>query len=73
VESLSQPDYAKIKKYCNVWRVFDDIGTDWASILRTVQYFDANQDDLIAANGPGGWNDPDMAAAQAPKWAVYFS
>uniref|UniRef100_A0A915IPP6 Alpha-galactosidase n=1 Tax=Romanomermis culicivorax TaxID=13658 RepID=A0A915IPP6_ROMCU len=58
-----KPNYTKIRHYCNVWRVFDDIGTDWSSILKTIKYYDQNQEDLIVGSGPGGWNDPDMVSA----------
>ncbi|KAH7719937.1 Melibiase family protein [Aphelenchoides avenae] len=60
---IQKPDkvnYSVIAKYCNLWRNFDDISRSWQSILSIVDWYTANQDKLIPANGPGQWNDPDM-------------
>jgi len=54
------PNYTAIRKTCNVWRNYGDIGSSWNSLIDTIDYFEKNQDALIEAAGPGGWNDPDM-------------
>jgi len=60
------PNYTAVKENCNLWRNSDDCGSTWEDVLRTIDYFDKNQDALIAASGPGGWNDPDMLGIGNP-------
>ncbi|KAF8790285.1 alpha-N-acetylgalactosaminidase-like [Argiope bruennichi] len=79
------PDYAAIAQHCNLWRNFDDIEDSWDSVLSIVDFYAAHQDELVAAAGPGHWNDPDMilggnfglsydeARAQFALWAIMAS
>lgn len=39
-----------------------DVEANWGIIMKIVDYYTENQDKLIAANGPGHWNDPDMVS-----------
>ncbi|KAI1719149.1 alpha galactosidase A domain-containing protein [Ditylenchus destructor] len=76
-------DYSVIGKYCNLWRNYDDIKRSWTSVFSIIQYYNANQDKLIAAQAPGRWNDPDMiivgntelsldqARAQMTIWSIW--
>ncbi|XP_076359755.1 alpha-N-acetylgalactosaminidase-like [Tachypleus tridentatus] len=78
-----KPNYKLIGENCNLWRNFDDIADSWNSVLSIIDYYAANQDDLIPATGPGRWNDPDMliignfglsfhqAKAQMALWAIF--
>ncbi|GFS68497.1 alpha-galactosidase A [Trichonephila clavipes] len=80
-----KPNYQQIAKYCNIWRNYNDVVDSWQSILSIVDYYIKNQDEFVAAAGPGHWNDPDMilagnfglsydeAKAQFLLWAVMAS
>lgn len=80
-----KPNYKEIAKYCNIWRNVHDIDDSWQNVLSVVDYYAKNQDELVAAAGPGRWNDPDMvlagnfglsydeAKAQFMLWAVMAS
>jgi len=57
------PNYTAIRETCNLWRNYDDVSPVWLSVLRTIFYFNRNQDTFIAESGPGGWNDPDICSA----------
>nr|XP_006815607.1 PREDICTED: alpha-N-acetylgalactosaminidase-like [Saccoglossus kowalevskii] len=57
---LIKPNYNLIRENCNLWRNFDDINDSWDSVLSVINFYTNEQDKLIAAAGPGGWNDPDM-------------
>lgn len=79
------PNYKYIAENCNLWRNFDDIEDSWQSVLTIIEFYAQNQEDLIAAAGPGHWNDPDMviagnfglsydeARAQLALWAIMAS
>lgn len=78
-------NYTQIAQHCNMWRNYFDVEDSWASILNIVDFYTKNQDQLVAAAGPGQWNDPDMilagnfglsydeAKAQFALWAVMAS
>lgn len=80
-----KPNYKEIAKYCHIWRNVHDIDDSWQNVLSVVDYYAKNQDELVAAAGPGAWNDPDMvlagnfglsydeAKAQFMLWAVMAS
>lgn len=80
-----KPNYKYIAENCNLWRNFDDIEDSWQSVLTIIEFYAQNQEDLIAAAGPGHWNDPDMviagnfglsydeARAQLALWAIMAS
>ncbi|XP_061609779.1 alpha-N-acetylgalactosaminidase [Phyllopteryx taeniolatus] len=53
-------NYGLLAKICNLWRNYGDIQDSWESMLNIVDWFFENQEVLIAAAGPGRWNDPDM-------------
>jgi hypothetical protein len=55
-----QPDYDAIVRHCNVWRNYNDISINWASIVSIIDFYTHNQDKFAAIHGPGHWNDPDM-------------
>jgi hypothetical protein len=55
-----QPDYDAIVRHCNVWRNFNDIAINWASIVSIIDFYTLHQDKFAAIHGPGHWNDPDM-------------
>ncbi|GIY86114.1 alpha-N-acetylgalactosaminidase [Caerostris darwini] len=85
VDAGMDPNYAEIANHCNLWRNFNDIEDSWASVLSIVDFYAAHQDELVAAAGPGHWNDPDMilagnfglsyeeARAQFALWAIMAS
>lgn len=53
-----------MRKYCNLWRFFDDVEPGWSNnIAKVITYVTQHQDELSRANGPHGWNDPDMVTA----------
>jgi len=56
-------NYPAIRDVCNLERPMDDISPEWPSLLKTIDYFDGIQDQLIATAGPGAWHDPDMLLA----------
>lgn len=49
-----------LKKYCNLWRNWDDIQDSYESLCNIIDYFAANQSRIQPHAGPGHWNDPDM-------------
>jgi len=53
-------DYQLIAKYCNIWRNYNDIQDSWSSVINIINHYGEIQDTLIAAAGPGHFNDPDM-------------
>ncbi|XP_054708264.1 alpha-N-acetylgalactosaminidase-like [Uloborus diversus] len=85
VDSGMQPNYAAIAEHCNLWRNFNDIEDSWQSVLSIIDFYATHQNDLVAAAGPGHWNDPDMiiagnfglsydeAKAQFCLWAIMAS
>ena len=54
------PNYTKIAEFCNLWRNYDDIDDDFASIKKISDWYAKEQDTLAPVHGPGSWNDPDM-------------
>ncbi|KAL7675299.1 hypothetical protein ACOME3_001562 [Neoechinorhynchus agilis] len=53
-------NYKQISKYCNQWRNFYDISSNWESVKRIKKYYTTHYDELNRFHGPGSWNDPDM-------------
>jgi|EP00945_MAST-04E_sp_MAST-4E-sp1_P003949 hypothetical protein len=49
-----------IKAGCNLWRNWDDIQCEWTSLKSIIDHWGNFSEPLIAAAGPGHWNDPDM-------------
>jgi len=60
-------NYTAIRDICNLDRNMDDIEPSWWSLLKTIDYYDSIQDELIATAGPGSFHDPDMVMAGA-EW-----
>jgi len=79
------PNYAAIRKSCNLWRNFEDIQDSWESVTSIIDYYGDHQDELIPLAGPGNWNDPDMliignfglsyeqSCSQMALWAIMAS
>lgn len=57
-----QVNYTQLGKICNLWRNYGDIQDSWDSVLNIIDWFSENQEVLVAAAGPGRWNDPDMVS-----------
>ncbi|XP_069680372.1 alpha-N-acetylgalactosaminidase-like [Periplaneta americana] len=55
-----EPDFEALKKTCNLWRNYGDIGDAWADVEDIMNFFATNQDKIAQHAGPGHWNDPDM-------------
>ena len=96
--SCSWPDYMRETGYvnytltaehCNIWRMYSDIQDSWDSVTGIVDWvgdFAGNATSpglgMVAAAGPGGFNDPDMliignfglsvdqAKAQMALWCI---
>lgn len=78
-------NYTRAGQISNLWRNFHDIQDSWSTVLRTIEYFKANQDIFQPAAGPGRWNDPDMlvignyglsraqSEAQMALWSILAS
>ena len=49
-----------VKAGCNLWRNWDDIQCEWSSLRSIIDHWGNFSKALIAAAGPGHWNDPDM-------------
>ncbi|XP_074056398.1 alpha-galactosidase A [Macrotis lagotis] len=60
IRPFQQPNYTEIRQYCNHWRNFGDIFDSWNSVKGILAWTASNQESLVPAAGPGGWNDPDM-------------
>ena len=41
--------YEELKKYCNIWRNYNDISDTWASVLSIIAFWETNQDDMTCA------------------------
>jgi len=75
-------NYSKIAQHCNIWRMYNDIQDSWDSVTDIADWVAENQQVLVAAAGPGHFNDPDMliignfalseeqAKAQFGLWSV---
>lgn len=57
---FQKPNYTQIRMYCNHWRNSADIYDSWESIKSVLAWTSYNQEKIVDAAGPGGWNDPDM-------------
>lgn len=56
---MFQPDYAAVRKTCNMWRNYNDIDDSWQSVSGIIDYYAENNFNMSSYAGPGGWNDPD--------------
>lgn len=77
------PDYKRVAEYCNLWRNYDDINSNWDSVAGIIKYYGDAQDEFQPFAGPGNWNDPDMiivgdtgltldqAKAQFAIWSIF--
>ncbi|XP_045203210.2 alpha-N-acetylgalactosaminidase-like isoform X2 [Mercenaria mercenaria] len=57
---ISNPNYVKIAKYCNIWRNYADIGDSWDSVRGIIEYYGKDKGNFSKVAGPGNFNDPDM-------------
>lgn len=55
-----KPDYAMIRKTCNMWRNYNDIQDSWDSVISIINWWSKDPYNMSAYHGPGGWNNPDM-------------
>ncbi|KAL6743810.1 hypothetical protein Aduo_016806 [Ancylostoma duodenale] len=62
--------YDDVRAACNSWRIYEDVAGSWASIADIIRYVEENQDVLVAAQKPGGWNDPDMLVVGLPNVTI---
>lgn len=64
----NESDMATLVKECNLWRNFDDVYDNWASVRSIANFFarKTKDDILVRSAGPGHWNDPDMLLAGNP-------
>mmetsp|Transcript_29962 Transcript_29962/g.95861 ORF Transcript_29962/g.95861 Transcript_29962/m.95861 type:complete len:438 (+) Transcript_29962:56-1369(+) len=94
--SCSWPDYIRTAKgeapvnytetamRCNMWRMYNDIQDSYESVSGIIDWVGdhAEANGMLAAQGPGAWNDPDMllvgnfglsltqAKAQMALWSI---
>jgi alpha-N-acetylgalactosaminidase len=52
-------DYSQLPPYCNMWRNWNDIAGNWASVRRVIDKY-GNMSVWAQWAGPGHWNDPDQ-------------
>ena len=57
---LTQPDYKKIAKNCNLWRNYGDIDDSWQSVKSIIGFYGDDKTKFSKVAGPGNFNDPDM-------------
>jgi len=55
-----KPSWGKIKHYCNMWRVADDVNESKQSILNIIYSYELLQGEIAHLSGPGSWNDADQ-------------
>jgi len=65
-------DMDTLKSQCNLWRNYGDIDDSWISVKSIVEYWARNSpnDIMVAAAGPGHWNDPDMLLVGNPGLSI---
>lgn len=56
-------NFTQIAQYCNGWRSYDDIQDSSDSLFSIINWWGQNGAPMIAAAGPGAWNDADMLLA----------
>ncbi|KAL4230660.1 hypothetical protein ACF0H5_011036 [Mactra antiquata] len=60
ISGTTDPDYAQIAKYCNIWRNYADIQDSWDSVKNIIEWFSQDKGGFTKIAGPGNFNDPDM-------------
>lgn len=52
---------ASLVKHCNLWRNYNDIRDGWESVSDIISFWNrpSSSDEMVAAAGPGHWNDAD--------------
>ena len=63
-------DMATLIRECNLWRNFDDIYDEWASVRSIANFWARNSTLFRSAAGPGHWNDPDMLLVGNPGLSI---
>ncbi|XP_025088519.1 alpha-N-acetylgalactosaminidase-like isoform X1 [Pomacea canaliculata] len=81
--ALPTPDYAAVRKSCNMWRVYRDVEDSWDTVTDIINFYAQNKEWFSNYTGPGGWADPDMLVvgdfglsdsqqkAQMAMWAMF--
>ncbi|KAK6011771.1 hypothetical protein OSTOST_23133, partial [Ostertagia ostertagi] len=64
---LLQSRTSAVRAACNSWRIYEDVAGNWNSISDIIRFVNENQDMFAAAQGPCGWNDPDMVIYKQPS------
>ncbi|KRY67575.1 Alpha-N-acetylgalactosaminidase, partial [Trichinella pseudospiralis] len=62
-----KPPYPLIAQHCNMWRNYQDVQMNWNSVLKIIDFYEANQDLLANFHKRGQWNDADMLVIGSPK------
>ena len=55
------------KDWSNLWRIHDDIGANWASVMTSMDAA-VNSPNCQQYVGPGHWADADMLQVGCPEW-----
>ncbi|XP_071126809.1 alpha-N-acetylgalactosaminidase-like [Mytilus edulis] len=53
-------DYNLVKKYCNMWRNYEDVEDNWKYVFNIIEFYGKNDKNFLEIAGPGGWNDADQ-------------
>ncbi|CAC5424715.1 NAGA [Mytilus coruscus] len=53
-------DYNLAKKYCNMWRNYEDVEDSWQYVFNIIEFYGKNDKKFLEIAGPGGWNDADQ-------------
>jgi hypothetical protein len=64
-------DYSVLPEFCNLWRNWDDIRSNWPSVRGIIDKW-GNETGWVQWAGPGHWNDPDelMIGMQPNSWVT---
>jgi alpha-N-acetylgalactosaminidase len=62
---IGSANFSEIASFCNMWRAFDDIQDSSDSLFSIIRWWsqEPQMSQMIAAAGPGAWNDADMILA----------
>ncbi|XP_052076326.1 alpha-N-acetylgalactosaminidase-like isoform X2 [Mytilus californianus] len=53
-------NYNLAKKYCNMWRNYEDVEDSWQYVFNIIEFYGKNDKKFLEIAGPGGWNDADQ-------------
>lgn len=60
VRDMSTFDWDFIGSICHLWRIYEDIYSNWTSTLAIIKFWTRHQHILSKTQGPGRIHDPDM-------------